>query len=141
MRCFSAVACVLLLVLNLLTEISGFINPQKAPLKTQQRRSIAGARRGKTDKNDDDDDPMRYMPLGSGMQGRDVRQMKGKEKRDAEWFIRQAERERNGELNVFEDPAFYIGLFAFTPALLGIYGILSCAIPIYCTADGLDFGF
>mmetsp|Transcript_33016 Transcript_33016/g.42392 ORF Transcript_33016/g.42392 Transcript_33016/m.42392 type:complete len:163 (+) Transcript_33016:72-560(+) len=81
-------------------------------------------------KENQNEGEQRKFLWGSGLNGRDISKLKGNEKRDAEWFARQAEREANRELNIFEDPVFYGVVFIIVPALIYLWAVDTCYIPI-----------
>lgn len=83
--------------------------------------------------NGDEDEP--YIIPGSGLRGVDTSKLTGSDKRDAEWFQRTAEREANGQLQWFEDPVTYIALFALVPVVIGVWGVLNCYIPGFCSPN------
>lgn len=59
----------------------------------------------------------------------DPRDPRTVEKDSERWFAMQAEREANGELNLFENPAFYSVLFFAVPILILVWGFGSGVIP------------
>lgn len=56
--------------------------------------------------------------------------MKGLEKDSKRWFEVQEERERNGELLLLENPAFYVVLFFLAPTLIIVWAVATDVIPI-----------
>ncbi|CAM9900863.1 unnamed protein product [Heterosigma akashiwo] len=87
-----------------------------------------------------DEEPKKYL-YGSGLNGKDISKLTGAEKEDAEWFARQAQREANGELNIFENPLFYVVLFTVVPVAIYLWGVQTCYIPLSeaCYARPADF--
>lgn len=87
-------------------------------------------------KKDETDDAGTIDVLtGSGLRGVDTSKLTGSDKRDAEWFQRTAEREANGQLQWFEDPAVYLGLCLLVPVVIFVWGLLNCYIPGICSSN------
>lgn len=100
---------------------------------TRSARNTTGQRSARGINNGDEDEP--YIIPGSGLRGVDTSKLRGSDKRDAEWFKRTSEREASGQLQWFEDPVTYIALFALVPVLIGVWGVLNCYIPGFCSPN------